>query len=296
MRPRLVVPLLAIVLFTAWVFGGPKWSPSYTELARRRDELASLRTTANLQVALVRTSASKRSQAFRLRGHVGRRRDQRSQKCHTFGCEKREPFFRPLSIQVMKLPLQKAARWSGSMRMSPSPVGSPLTRMSWLSWATRFDTAIAASVVYNACEVVYFANSNTAPALTNDKMPFVFRVSPSDDDIMQPWSSSSPGSPKRKKEVHILLLYPKSKTRPAQDDPAKRLEASAAKLITDKPIDFMVDELAYDEDSLDEVLRSSLPRLLSQSRGKFNVVMIADVSLVAAMLQDRIEEIWADRP
>ena len=163
------------------------WTPSYRELARRRNELASRRTTANLQMALVRSSASKRAQAFVDGALMAEEEINRAGGVTFtfFNGQTRETFSRPLSIQVYDA---VAPEGSTSERIDASVILAHRIAADPNVVAVlghSFDASVAASIVYNACEVIYLASTATEPALTNHRdMPYVFRVCHSDDDIM----------------------------------------------------------------------------------------------------------------
>jgi len=301
MRPRLLVLLLAVVLLTtAWVFGERLWSPSYKELARRRNELASRRTEADLQVALVKTSASPSAEAFVLGAMMAKEEINKAGGVKLFDAQTGETFSRPLSIQVYAAP---APEGSTSERVNRGiilahQIAADPNVVAVLGHS--FDAAIAVSVVYNAYEVIYFATRTTEPALTSHRdMPFVFRICPSDNDIMYEVVDLVPtlvsNNIVSKKKVKVLLLYPELKARLAHDDPVKRLSASAAKLIGNTLVEFTVEGLPYDQDSPEKVFRNDENEKLIRDADRFNVVMIADLSIAATTLRERIEEIWTNQ-
>lgn len=296
MRAWVVVPLLAVVLVvTAWVFRERMWTPSPTELALHRNAIASVRTEASLQVALVRTSNRLTVQAFVDGAKMAEEEINQAGGVTLF--DGRLEFHRPLNIRVYD---------------APAPEGSTSERVIATTILARqiaadpnvvavmghsFDAAIAASVIYNAAGVIYFATRTTDPALTLHRdMPYVFRVCPSDNDIMYELVALIPNMMKEnkvgKKKVNVLLLYPESKTPPALDNPRIQLEASAKRLIGDGLVEFKVKELEYDPDSVETVFQDNEKADLIRRTDRLNVVMIADQSVAATTLRERIEELW----
>lgn len=217
MRARVVVPLVGVMLLAAgWLLRERMWTPSYEELAERREAVASVRTEAELHVALVHTSRRATVQAFVDGAKMAEDEINKSGGITLF--DGRQPFQRPLSIRVYDAPAPEA---STSKRVKATTVLARRIAADPKVVAVighSFDASIAASVIYNAAGVIYFATRNTDPALTiHREMPYVFRVCPTDNDIMYEMVDLIPNMVKEKKvgkkTVSVLFLYPRSAAR-----------------------------------------------------------------------------------
>ncbi len=296
MRARLVVPLVALTLFAvAWAFGERIWSPSAAELARRRNALASARSEAAIQVALVRTSHRSTVQAFVDGARMAEAEINNAGGVTLFDAQ--TPFKRPLSIREYDAPAAErgtSERVKATITLARQIAADPNVVAVM---GHSFDAAAAASVIYNAAGVIYFATRNTDPDQTLHRdMPYVFRVCPNDNDVMNEMAELVPNLVKKslvgRKKVGVLLLYPDSKSQPAHGNPVERLKSCAKSLIGTKYVDFTVQGLSYDPNSVEKVFQNLETEKLIRDTERFNVLMIADLSVAATTLRERIEEVW----
>lgn len=278
--------LLLVGLIASLAIYTRPWGRSYQALADHRERSASL-SGDDLEVALVRPGPGAESLAFCEGARMAVEEINRDGGVSLVGDDGR-PRSRPFRLREFDANggEQPEVRIRRGVALARQLAGDP-NIVAVLGHSD--DDATPASIVYNACGVLFLTSSTIDPALTSHRNPYVFRVAPNGQQLARAMVELIPQIV-RSKPVHLAVLYSEVWSSRTGLNIVKRLTERANAIIQEDrgKVDFrVVFAQKYDRDRDDprEVVRP-----LREMSGRFNVVLIADVAPYASVLRTRLNE------